>query len=131
MKNKIEDKKVFSVLFMDLDNLKRINDVYGHNKGDEYLKGFSKIIGDVVGAEGNAYRFAGDEFVCLVNKELSILEIEKIEQTINIEMNKLFDFNGVSIGASRYPENGETVDELIGYADESMYGEKRSRKIRR
>jgi len=119
----------FTVIFLDLDDLKSINDKYSHHVGDKYLIEFANVLGKTISTNGDVYRFAGDEFVCLITG--STLNLNELGNNISAEMNKTYDFVGVSIGISRFPENGMNPDELIHSADNAMYGDKRSKKIRR
>jgi len=127
----IRHKTPFILLFMDLDDLKSVNDTYDHSFGDQYLKHFAMITCDVVKHQGDMYRFAGDEFVCVISKSLDQFSIEDFADHIKEEMSHTFKYNGVSIGAAYYPKDGMNADAIINSADLAMYGDKRSKKIRR
>jgi GGDEF domain-containing protein len=71
MNQLIESNHSFLVVFIDLDNLKKINDTYGHSMGDAYLKQFAVALHDVMDTQGDVYRFAGDEFVCLIENDIA------------------------------------------------------------
>ncbi len=126
----ILDKKVFTLLFLDLDDLKNINDTFGHNTGDEYIKHFAKTLASQTLNCGRSYRFAGDEFVCILAKEAKDFDIELFENNIKKEMNIYYEFNGVSVGVSEHPKNGSDPDKLLHFADSRMYGIKNRKKIR-
>lgn len=126
----IVSKTEFILLFLDLDSLKKVNDSLGHNKGDKYLIHFANTLIKQIQNQGTAYRFAGDEFVCIFPKTSTPLNIDKFENQINAEMNQHFQFNGVSIGKSEYPTDGNDPDILLQVADGRMYSSKKSKKIR-
>jgi diguanylate cyclase (GGDEF)-like protein len=127
----ISNDKSFSVLFLDLDDFKSINDKYSHMIGDIYLMEFTGVLVNTIKDNGSVYRFAGDEFVCLITKKYDSSNIKELELNIKQESKKIDKFNGVSIGSSFFPENGLSADELLNSADKAMYGKKKSRKIRR
>jgi len=111
----------FTLIYMDLDNLKKINDTYGHSKGDEYLKNFTEATIATVGSSGTIYRMSGDEFVCLYrgSKISSFLKTfrKKIVDFLKMDI----PFLGVSIGCARFPQDAANIDELIKKADKMMY----------
>jgi len=118
----------FTLIYMDLDNLKKVNDTYGHSKGDEYLKNFTEATIAAVGSSGTIYRMSGDEFLCLYkgSKISSFLKTfrEKIVDFLEMDI----PFLGVSIGCARYPEDASNIDELIKKADKMMYQVKKESK---
>ena len=61
----LEGNETFSVLFMDLDRFKSVNDQYGHLVGDAYLKHFADVSSGILAEQGTVYRFGGDEFVAI------------------------------------------------------------------
>jgi diguanylate cyclase (GGDEF)-like protein len=106
---------------MDLDNLKKVNDNYGHSKGDEYLKNFTEATIVAVGCSGTIYRMSGDEFVCLYqcSKISSFLKTfgKKIVDFLEMDI----PFLGVSFGCARFPQDASNIDDLIKNADKTMY----------
>ncbi|MGS0972771.1 MAG: GGDEF domain-containing protein [Candidatus Izemoplasmataceae bacterium] len=126
----IAKNQEFKLLFLDLDDLKLVNDTLGHQKGDDYLKHFANILVQRIQNKGTSYRFAGDEFVCVIPQDINMIDVSKFEKEINIEMAKHFKFNGVSIGISDFPKDGLDLDTLLQVADNNMYGVKNSKKIR-
>ena len=128
MNSKIDKEEEFSILFMDLDKLKSINDNYSHDFGDKYLIKFANSLKESIGNNGKVYRFAGDEFICMISNSKKDIDINDIKNKIHHLMNEEFDFNGVSIGQATYPENGGTVKEIISKADKSMYIDKHSNR---
>lgn len=124
METMINQKTNFDLFFMDLDNLKEINDRFTHKEGDNYLKEFASILSKLIENKGRIYRFAGDEFIALLPSKDHRFDIQAFKQEIHAEMNKKFEFYGVSIGQANFPKDGLTADEIINKADQSMYEEK-------
>ncbi|WP_249313638.1 GGDEF domain-containing protein [Congzhengia minquanensis] len=128
----LETGEPFTIFFMDLDNFKSINDLYGHNAGDRYLQAFSEIIGKSLFKLGQLYRISGDEFIFLHLGEQNEEVIQRIHE-IN-EMKELiygehkFPFLGVSYGVSTYPCDAAGLAELLSEADMKMYRQKTVRK---
>ena len=117
----------FSLIYMDLNSFKSINDNYGHLTGDEYLKRFAKEASSVLGASGALYRMSGDEFICLYTGD----DVEKLLNELVVRNWKSFqdikvDFLGVSLGHVSFPEDGLALDYLIKEADKRMYEHKNS-----
>ncbi len=139
VQNEIERCKrypsIFSVVFFDLDNLKSINDEYGHLIGTEALKDAANILRCEVRKIDLLSRFGGDEFVIVLVKadaEKAYETCDRIKQrlgntiflkdkNLNIQMTGCF-------GISCFPRDGSTVDELIKKADSAMYDVKRRGK---
>lgn len=125
----------FSVVFFDLDNLKAINDEYGHLIGTEALKDVANILRGQVRKIDLLSRFGGDEFVivlvkadagkayetCNRIKQRLAAAIFLQDKDLNIQMTGCF-------GISCFPRDGSTVDELIKKADSAMYEVKRRGK---
>lgn len=123
----ISNKTPFQLVFMDLDNLKRINDEYSHQEGDKYLKTFVNAVKLYLQDRGTLYRISGDEFVCIIPDMLSDKETSLFEQSIQDNISSTSKFFGVSIGSVLYPKDARTVDELLYKADKLMYEDKRSK----
>jgi diguanylate cyclase (GGDEF)-like protein len=118
-------KSQLSVIMLDIDNFKRLNDEFGHLLGDEVLRQVSAILqqhlrkGDVV------CRFGGEEFAVLLpqaNSESAMEVADKLRRAI-----EAFHFPGVprpvtvSAGTAHFPEFGETRDEVVSAADSALY----------
>jgi len=119
--------KPFQLAILDLDNLKTINDNYGHIFGDHYLKVFAEHASKVVEKYGIFSRFGGDEFNIIVNEGM-----DKILEEISNELDKVSTGLDYSIkysgGVSSYPFDGSDYDELLKTADGRMYEEKYKKK---
>lgn len=126
VEKKIEIKEAFSILFLDLDRFKVINDLYGHPVGDQVLVIIAKRFQERLNLPKIVARFGGDEFAILV-KSIDIEEITNVAKTIIDVINEQIivdslQFNvNTSIGISKYPEDGTTTAELLKHADIAMY----------
>lgn len=114
---------VFSVLLIDIDHFKRVNDNYGHLVGDELLFQFAQLLQEVSRDTDHVGRWGGEEFVVLIpntNLSSAVLMAEKIRETIDS-----FNFTTVgritvSIGLATY-RNGMNQDDLFSVADAALY----------
>ncbi len=129
MNNLILNQKKFLLVFIDLNNLKIINDTYGHSTGDLYLKEFSRVLKLIVNEQGSVYRFAGDEFICLYTHNDTSFNSQIFKDTIANKMLIDVPYYGISLGTSNYPNDSMHSDDLIKLADQAMYVEKRERFI--
>ncbi|PSV40141.1 EAL domain-containing protein [Photobacterium sp. GB-210] len=131
--NKADDRcyQAFSILFIDLDDFKAINDLYGHAVGDKLLKYIAETLLKHCSDDSLVCRYGGDEFAILL-KGYSSSEAKKyaedligvLLQPIYIDTIKL-DIT-ISIGISSYPESGFTHLDLLKNADYAMYEQKRN-----
>lgn len=124
-----ETNSPFYVVICDLDGMKKINDRYGHLQGDKYITSTTKIIVDVVGSKGYVGRIGGDEFAIILEYQ-DIQQIEKDIFTIKRSVNQILPGKntGISLGYSLFPDDGDTLEDLIQVADERMYSDKESRR---
>jgi diguanylate cyclase (GGDEF)-like protein/PAS domain S-box-containing protein len=123
--------KQIAVLFVDVDQFKRINDSLGHAMGDLLLRSIASRLTESVRRSDTVCRLGGDEFVILLSElartEDAALVARKIVRTVaapHIIDNKSLNIN-VSVGGSIYPEDGESNAFLISAADTAMYDAKR------
>ena len=122
-----------AIIYLDLDDFKHINDGLGHQYGDVLLKAISNSMRRIEGIENTCYRMGGDEFVIIVPCS-SYPKFETIKEEIQIVFNKPWFLKGAdyyctsSIGIVTFPEDGDTVQELIKKADIAMYQAKKSGK---
>ena len=126
----IDIEKPFSILFIDLDNFKGINDELGHFKGDQVLVEFGRTLIKAFRPNPMVSRLAGDEFTVVVENELdldsSIRAVYKILESNNDEAIKTLQF---SYGFQAY-EKKMTVDQLYVSADKKMYIKKEEHRIK-
>ena len=130
---RIREKEPFGLIMFDMDNFKRINDVYGHNEGDAVLKEMAARAGALVDDIFEVYRLAGDEFVAIVQSgqaevidsyAMKILDTFKIPYQIAGGEQYLAS----SIGIAMYPKDGKNSTEVIAAADHAMYEVKKNGK---
>ncbi len=125
-------KTKLALLFIDLDNLKTINDVHSHNAGDAVLKEVAQRMGACVRESDTVGRIGGDEFVVIlpgVETENQAVQIaEKIRQALltPIMIDGLTLNTSASIGVALYPDHGLNETDLINNADVAMYEAKSS-----
>jgi len=121
-----EDKKPFGVIFLDLDNFKKVNDHYGHVVGDKLIVEVASAISECLRAVDTVARIGGDEFLISINdgdvkvvEEIALKILARMKQPFQLERAEIY--SGCSIGVAMYPEHGETLDELVRNADTAMY----------
>lgn len=118
----------------DANGLKKCNDTFGHEAGDEYITTVADIFNSVYGKYGNCYRTGGDEFCCIIPsaRDLSVERLKKLFlakiYTANIEGGHAFNI-GVAIGSARYDaEIDGDFRSLVKRADAHMYENKKQYK---
>lgn len=117
----------FSLLIIDIDFFKKINDTYGHSVGDEVIKGVSAIIQRTKRKVDIASRIGGEEFAVLlpsVSKESALATAERIRKTIKKDVMRIEKSRisvTVSIGIASYPGNWPSVEALMNSADNALY----------
>lgn len=123
--------KSVSVMFMDLANFKHVNDIFGHNFGDEVLRLIGARLEKVVRQGDLVARFGGDEFVLVIydcNEEcaqkLAERIIEVVEEPLKVDEQSMRI--SAHIGVASYPKDGEDLNHLVRLADVAMYNAKRN-----
>ncbi len=124
----------FSVLMIDIDHFKDVNDTYGHTRGDEVLNSLASILKSSVRESDIVGRYGGEEFVVILNgANKAVLKqlAEKIR--LAVENAKLLGNDRaltISIGCSSYPQDGKNLAVLIENADKALYQAKNTGKNR-
>ena len=131
----LQSIQAFSVIMMDIDNFKRVNDTYGHAFGDEVLKGLSSVLKEVIRKEDVAFRYGGEEFIVVcpaTSIEKGFAVAERIREAFK---NRAFSFDkeelhfSISLGVSQstYMEYKDPMD-IIKNSDAALYVSKRTGK---
>ena len=121
-------RRPFCLLFIDLNNFKRINDAYGHTVGDNILKEVAKRIRESVKNEQYIVRYGGDEFIVILETSPDDL-LRLIERlTENLKMNYEGIEISAAVGNACFPKDGVELRELIEKADKRMYEIKKFQK---
>jgi diguanylate cyclase (GGDEF)-like protein/putative nucleotidyltransferase with HDIG domain len=126
----------FQLMMLDLDDFKIVNDTFGHKVGDKMLREVALIIQGQLREYDFLARYAGDEFVAVV-QELVGSQVEELRARIEHAVAK-FSLHvrgdkrarvGISIGTATYNSDGDTLDQLLVAADQAMYRVKSSHKL--
>jgi diguanylate cyclase len=126
-----------SLLMIDIDLFKKVNDTYGHQAGDFILKGLGEILLESCGDYNVVSRIGGEEFTVIILDSTKGSAAE-IAETIrkNVEIHDFMLITGehikitVSIGVSNYPETSDDYDKLLEKSDISLYSAKRKGRNR-
>ncbi len=123
-----------SVMMVDADNLKAVNDQYGHKAGDRLILMLSEVIQDCLRTSDVISRYGGDEFVILLPQTEAEKALEAGSRICSAVQNSSFDVAGnkinstVSIGIASYPDDAVNLNELMEMADSSLYQSKKHGK---
>ncbi|WP_176706704.1 putative bifunctional diguanylate cyclase/phosphodiesterase [Paenibacillus hemerocallicola] len=121
------NRRIFAVLFLDLDRFKRINDTLGHSVGDQLLKTIAERLVSCLRGSDTIARIGGDEFVVLLcgmaHAEDSVAIAQNMIQSLTspIFLGRHELYVTVSVGISFYPNDGRDAHTLIKHADQAMY----------
>ena len=121
-----DGNKPFAIVFVDLDKFKDINDTLGHSVGDAVIREMARRIQDSVGDMAQIARFGGDEFLIKLNQGESnsvIAAAQRLLTTLSLpySIGPNVVRTTASLGVSRYPDHGQSVEELIKKADIALY----------
>ncbi|WP_372769418.1 EAL domain-containing protein [Pseudoalteromonas sp.] len=133
--NKAErDNTYVSLLFIDLDGFKHVNDTLGHSQGDVLLKQTARRLKTALRKSDTITRLGGDEFAVLISSDKHNLNIHKVAHKIQTAIARPFElenaqgFVSASIGITSYPNDGKDVETLMRKADSAMYKAKANGK---
>lgn len=122
----MREEKAFSIVYLDLDRFKTVNDRFGHDMGDRYLRHFAKVFSEALEGKGSLYRIGGDEFVAICHGMLDDRSVSKMAECGSWHAGAPCEFNGVSVGlvACAPPYGDEAWNDAFKRADERMYEDK-------
>ena len=117
------------VFSMDVNGLKHVNDTYGHQAGDDYIRGAADCLKMTMGNYGNVFRVGGDEFAAIIRA--TNFPDEEVVALLRKHLSEWSDSYGnhltMSVGVGKSADNPEcNIEEIIGIADEAMYKDKRA-----
>jgi diguanylate cyclase (GGDEF)-like protein/putative nucleotidyltransferase with HDIG domain len=123
------NSRPLSLINVDLDHFKAVNDEYGHSKGDEILKAFARVLKDQVRSIDLPVRYGGEEFLVLLpdtDKEGAVMVAEKIRRAADrLSIPRLGSMPGrkvtVSAGIATHPTDSQAGEELVRCSDQAMY----------
>lgn len=127
IKRSMRAKKMFGVMFIDLDGFKEVNDELGHQAGDDLLIQVSQRLDKCIRDTDTSARLGGDEFTVLLTGLAHQADIERIADKILRSLNEPFKLGSksasisASIGIAIFPKHGLDGDSLISHADTAMY----------
>lgn len=124
----IKQKSMMSVIMIDLDNFKKLNDSFGHDTGDKVLMEFGALLNKLTHNEHVACRMGGEEFVVLLT-DTSIDLTQTFAQTLLDQLRELKIINNginigsvtASIGISTYPDGANDISSIVKLADQALY----------
>ena len=123
---------MFSILFIDLDHFKSVNDTLGHEAGDQLLRQMAQRILSCMRSSDMVARLGGDEFIVAVEELHNLAELSDIADKILHTLEPAYLLCGhsvratASIGISTYPQDGTDLQQLLKHADNAMYHAKES-----
>lgn len=129
--------RVFTLAFFDIDDLKKINQQYGHFVGSKIIKHLAGKLSHELGKAYHLYRYGGDEFVCLFDLLTSEeVKVALAKVTTSLEKEPFMTDKGVkipmsiSVGVAEFPKDGKSMQEIIDLADKMMFCAKKDGKIK-
>jgi diguanylate cyclase (GGDEF)-like protein/PAS domain S-box-containing protein len=127
IKRSMRSKKMFGLMFIDLDGFKGVNDVFGHQAGDQLLVQVSRRLNQTIRDTDTSARLGGDEFTVLLPGLSHQSDVERIADKILQALNAPYKWGkktatiSASIGIAIFPKHGLDGDTLISHADTAMY----------
>ena len=119
----------FSIISLDIDHFKRVNDVFGHDVGDEVIKSVTQIMRDCSREHDTLTRVGGEEFLILLPDlpiEIAKQVAERLRvKTAETELDKV-GYITISLGVTHWPETSENVDQCLKLVDVALYRAKQT-----
>ena len=132
----MRDGYPISIVMLDIDYFKHINDAYGHSAGDEALKALANQFKSMVRSSDILCRYGGDEHTILMydtTPEIALARAEQWRQSIekmNITADDKLLHITISVGVATFPVHGQTIDDVVRCADEALYYSKNTGRNR-
>jgi diguanylate cyclase (GGDEF)-like protein len=133
-KKAVRYNRVFSVLMLDADDLKPVNDRFGHAAGDKLIVSIAQVVQESLRETDILARYGGDEFVAILNETTCDRAVEVAERIRKSVENTSFSSSGervsstISVGVACFSENSQDGIEIMAQADEKLYESKRKGK---
>ena len=121
--------KILSLIMVDLDGFKSINDTYGHDAGDRALQGIAKFLQNDIRDVDTVARYGGEEFIMLIpdaDKEAAFCMAERLREKLAEFRVDGFPQITISLGIASYPDDGTEIQDLIKKSDVAMYAAKQA-----
>ncbi len=130
--------KPLSIIMIDVDNFKKLNDTYGHPKGDQVLASLGNVLSGSLRAADFSFRYGGEEFAVILPEtrlDGAFMVAESLREKIAKGVTPMLGRNAelavtVSLGVAGYPSDGTTTEQLLAHADACLYKAKRQGKDR-
>jgi len=131
LEKSLSDLQPLTVMILDIDNFKQINDTYGHIEGDKCIRAVADLMKQYIKEEDMLARWGGDEFAAAINSDIdgTLQILEKINEAQ--KENPVFQKYGITIsfGITAYRE-GDNLETLLKRADKALYNAKESGRNR-
>lgn len=127
LNEQIQNRTPFSLIFLDIDFFKKVNDTFGHLVGDDVLRFLSRIMKELTRDGDLCFRYGGEEFAIIVpygDHDTAIDIAERLRMEIESTESPTGEAITISLGIATYPEHGQDSKEMISAADEAMYTSK-------
>ena len=131
-------KSSVTLMLLDLDNLKPVNDTFGHQAGNRALCAVAAVLRGAIRPYDICVRYGGDEFIVLLSDfgadqaEAKRIELQKAVEGMPFSVGELLRVRlSISVGAAVFPADGDSYEALLHVADTRMYEDKAARKQRR
>ena len=127
MKEWFDNKLQYSIILIDIDHFKTVNDTYGHLVGDDVLRHLSSMMKKLSGEEDLCFRYGGEEFAILMtvqNDHDAFKIAERLRIKFSLDPNPTFSPITISLGISSYQREDQNYNEMIKRADSALYQSK-------
>jgi diguanylate cyclase (GGDEF)-like protein len=121
-----DDGKPLSLIMVDVDHFKKVNDTYGHPKGDEVLKDVGRCVAMMIGEKGVPYRYGGEEIAVVLpshDAQQAATLAERLRAVLQAQRPGDLDITA-SMGVACFPDHAATLAELVKKADDALYASK-------